>query len=127
MTIMPKIETFTWTDMPLEEVNAHMHRRIITGEKMTVSQIYMKDGFIVPQHSHVNEQITQVISGTMRFWFGKNREITMDLGPGEVVVIPANLPHEAQMIGDVFEIDMWAPRRDDWLQKTDDYLKPKKS
>jgi len=28
----------------------------------------------VPLHSHVNEQITQVISGTIRFWFGANKE-----------------------------------------------------
>ena len=49
----------------------------------------------------------------------------MILGPGDVVVIPANLPHEATMIGDVLEFDSWAPRREDWLNKTDDYLRGK--
>jgi hypothetical protein len=27
------------------------------------------------------------------------------------------------MVGRVVEIDMWSPRREDWLQKTDDYLR----
>lgn len=112
-----------WDDVPLETVNAHMQRRIITGELMTVARIYLKDGFLVPRHSHVNEQITQVISGTMRFRFGKDGEQEVDIGPGGVVVIPANLPHEALAIGDVEEMDMWAPRRDDWLDGSDDYLR----
>ena len=34
----------------------------------------------------------------------------MDLFAGDIVVIPGNLPHEALMIGDVEEIDTWAPR-----------------
>ncbi len=117
------LQAISWDQVPLERVNDNMQRRIVTGEKLTVAQIHMKDGFIVPMHSHVNEQITQVISGRMKFWFGMDRQTVRELGPGEVLVIPANLPHEALMIGDVFEMDMWAPRREDWLNKTDDYLR----
>jgi quercetin dioxygenase-like cupin family protein len=47
----------------------------------------------------------------------------VDLGPGDVIVIPSNVPHEALCIGDVEEMDTWSPRRDDWLNKTDDYLR----
>ena len=47
----------------------------------------------------------------------------MDLNAGDSVVIPANLPHEALMIGDVEEIDNWAPPRQDWIDGTDDYLR----
>lgn len=112
-----------WEDVPLEIVNAKMQRRIITGELMTVARIYFKDGFLVPMHSHHNEQITQVISGVMRFRFGENGEQELELSAGGVVLIPANLPHEALCIGDVEEMDMWAPRRDDWLDGTDDYLR----
>ena len=90
---------------------------------MTVARIYLKDGFVVPMHSHHNEQVTQVIRGRMHFVFGENREREMELGPGDVVVIPADLPHEATCIGDVEEMDMWSPRRQDWLDGTDDYLR----
>jgi len=47
----------------------------------------------------------------------------MLLNPGDVVVIPANIPHQATCIGEVEEIDMWAPRRDDWLDGSDSYLR----
>jgi quercetin dioxygenase-like cupin family protein len=120
---MAAVEKFNWDDMEWEIVNDMMKRKIITGEKMTVAQIFLKDGFVVPQHTHINEQITQVVSGQMHFWFGENKEEELIIGPGDVIVIPANLPHEAKMIGDVLEFDSWAPRREDWLNKTDDYLR----
>ena len=120
---MTSAEHLRWDSVPLETVNPMMQRRIVTGELMTVARIWFKDGFLVPRHSHHNEQITQVISGTLRFRFGEHGEEQRDVGPGEVVVIPANLPHEALCIGDVEEMDMWAPRRDDWLDKSDDYLR----
>jgi len=100
-----------------------MSRKIVSGEKLMVSRIKFKDGFLVPQHHHVHEQVTQVLSGTIRFWFGENKEQMMDLHAGDVVVIPSNLPHEALMIGEVEEIDTWAPPRQDWLDKSDDYLR----
>jgi quercetin dioxygenase-like cupin family protein len=44
-------------------------------------------------------------------------------GPGDVVVIPSHLPHEALCLSDVEEMDMWSPRRDDWLDGSDAYLR----
>lgn len=117
------LQSINWDEVELETVNEHMQRRIVTGDKMTVARIYLKDGFVVPMHSHHNEQITQVIRGRMHFVFGENREREMELGPGDVVVIPADLPHEATCVGDVEEMDMWSPRRQDWLDGTDDYLR----
>ena len=117
------IQKQTWETTPVEEVTPAMHRKIIHGEKIMVSRIQFKDGFLVPLHHHENEQITQVLSGTMRFWFGPDKEQTLDVHAGEMIVIPPNLPHEALMIGDVEEIDIWAPPRTDWLDGTDQYLR----
>ncbi len=112
-----------WAAVPTETVNDSMKRRIVTGEKLMIARMNFKDGFLVSLHSHMHEQVTQVVSGRMRFWFGANKEKTMDLGPGDVVVIPSDLPHEALMIGDVEEIDTWAPPRQDWLDGSDHYLR----
>ena len=117
------IYKINWSAVPIEEVNPSMKRQIITGEKLMVARMHFKDGFLVPLHQHVHEQVTQVVSGQMRFWFGENKEEVMDLFPGDVVVIPSNLPHEALMIGDVEEIDTWAPPRQDWLDGSDHYLR----
>jgi quercetin dioxygenase-like cupin family protein len=117
------IKKINWDTIPSEDVNPSMTRKIVSGEKLMIARIKFKDGFLVPLHSHIHEQVTQVISGSIRFWLGENKEQTMDLYPGDVVVIPSNLPHEALMIGEVEEIDTWAPPRQDWLDKTDDYLR----
>lgn len=117
------LEKINWAEVPVEEVTSSMTRKIITGEKLMIAKMKFKDGFLVPLHHHVHEQVTQVISGQIRFWFGDNKEQVMDLYPGDVVVIPSNLPHEALMIGVVEEIDTWSPPRQDWLDKTDDYLR----
>ena len=123
MSEQDSVELLNWDQIPMETVNPMMQRQIITGELMTVAKIYFKDGFLVPMHSHHNEQITQVISGLLRFRIGEDGEQTIDVGPGHTIVIPANVPHEALVVGDVVEMDMWAPRRDDWLNQTDDYLR----
>ncbi len=120
---MSELFDINWDDVPVEEVNAQMKRQIITGERMMVARMQLADGFVVPLHTHDNEQITQIISGRMRFWFGPDKEHQREYGPGDVVVIPSNMPHEALMLGDVVEMDMWAPPRQDWLDKTDDYLR----
>lgn len=117
------LEKLNWENIPTEIVNPSMERKIVSGEKMMIARMKFKDGFRVPLHNHVNEQITQVISGSIRFWFGESKDQVMDLHAGELVVIPSNLPHEALMIGDVEEIDSWAPPRQDWLDKTDNYLR----
>ena len=123
MSVEESVALLDWDQIPMETVNPMMQRQIITGELMTVAKIYFKDGFLVPMHSHHNEQITQVISGLLRFRIGEDGEQTIDVGPGAAIVIPANVPHEALVVGDVVEMDMWAPRRDDWLNQTDDYLR----
>jgi len=116
-------QKLSWEAVPLETVNPSMTRKIVTGERMTIAWIWFKDGYRVQQHSHVHEQITQVIKGRMRFWFGADRAHIVELGPGETIVIPSNLPHEALCLGDVEEIDIWSPRRDDWLDGSDAYLR----
>lgn len=117
------IKKLTWDTIPTEQVTPAMERKIILGEKLMIARMKFKDGFHVPSHHHVNEQITHVISGKMRFWFGENKEQVMELVAGDTIVIPANLPHEALMVGDVEEIDTWAPPRQDWLDGTDTYLR----
>ena len=53
----------------------------------------------------------------------KDKSEEIDINPGESLIIPSNLPHEALMIGDVVEIDTFSPPRSDWIDGSDDYLK----
>ena len=116
-------EKISWDSVEEEQLNPSIKRKMIWGEKVMIARLELKDKCLVPQHQHENEQITQVISGTIRFWLGKDKSEVIDINPGESLIIPSNLPHEALMIGDVVEIDTFSPPRSDWIDGSDDYLK----
>jgi unsaturated pyranuronate lyase len=114
---------YAWTDVPVEQVNPSMLRRMLHGDRILLADMQLKNAFVVPLHQHVNEQITLVKSGVIRFRLGADRSQVIDVHPGEVLIIPANLPHEAEMIGDVEEMDVFTPLRTDWLSGNDAYLR----
>jgi pterin-4a-carbinolamine dehydratase len=114
---------YAWTDVPAERLNPSMLRRMVHGDRILVADMQLKNGFVVPLHQHVNEQVTLVKSGLIRFRLGADRSEVIDVHPNQLLIIPANLPHEAEMIGDVEEMDVFTPLREDWLSGTDDYLR----
>ena len=114
---------FRWSDMPRERVTDMLSRRLITGKTMMLAHVYLKKGCIVPKHSHVNEQLTYVLEGCLRLWVGEELEQVVDVKPGEVLLIPSNVPHKAEALEDTLDVDVFSPPRQDWLDKTDDYLK----
>ena len=112
-----------WNEFVQEQVNPKMKRKFIYGEKMMIAKMEFEDGFIVPWHQHEIEQITEVIEGTLRFWFDNNEDQHIDLHAGDSIIIPGNRPHKALMIGKVIETDTFAPPRQDWINNSDDYLR----
>jgi quercetin dioxygenase-like cupin family protein len=48
---------------------------------------------VVPRHAHPSEQATYVIEGLLRVRIGDDGAEAIDVGAGEVVVIPANVAH----------------------------------
>ena len=123
---MPTVETvqkYRWDDMPKETVTPLLDRRLIVGNRMMLAHIYLKQGCIVPLHSHDNEQLTYVLTGALRFSIGSETGETIVIGPGEVLVIPSNVPHKAEALEDTLDVDVFCPPRQDWLDKTDDYLR----
>jgi unsaturated pyranuronate lyase len=114
---------YSWNTMPREELKPKLGRRLVTGEKVMVAQIFLDEGCIVPKHSHENEQITWVLDGLLRFKLGVDGEQVVELGPGGVLHIPSGLPHEAEALEDTFEVDVFSPPRADWLDGSDSYLR----
>ena len=114
---------YRWDDMPAEQLKKGLSRKLITGDRMMIAHVYFKSGEEVPRHSHDNEQLTYILSGALRFWFGANDEQEVTVSAGEVVVIPSNLPHRAVALEDTLDVDIFAPPRQDWLAGTDAYLR----
>jgi quercetin dioxygenase-like cupin family protein len=116
---------YRWEDMPRERVSDLLERRLITADRMMLTHVYLQKGCIVPQHSHENEQLTYVLDGALHFWIGENGEEEVIVRAGEVLVIPSNVPHKAEALEDTLDVDIFSPPRQDWLDKTDDYLRGK--
>ncbi len=112
-----------WNDLKAESLKEGLTRKLVTGERMMIAHVYLKKGVDVPRHAHENEQITYILEGSMRFWFGANDDQELVVGAGEVIVIPSNLPHRALALEDTLDVDVFNPPRQDWLSGTDSYLR----
>ena len=120
-----KTQLYRWEDMPKERLSDSLSRRLVTADRMMLAHVYLDKGCVVPKHSHENEQLTYILEGALHFWIGENGEEESTVLSGEVLVIPSNVPHKAEAIEDTLDVDVFSPPRQDWLNKTDDYLREK--
>ena len=95
-------------------------RKIISGDKAMVAQVFLKKGAVVPEHSHESEQITYILDGALKFEL-EGREVIVH--KGEVLRIPSHVPHRAVALEDTLDLDIFSPIRADWLAKDDAYLR----
>jgi quercetin dioxygenase-like cupin family protein len=117
-----RLQHHAWADIEEETLKGTITRRLITGDSMMIAQIGLRRGDTVPTHSHPNEQITYIISGALKFLIGEEQTEKI-VRAGEVLVIPANVPHAAEALEDTLDLDVFSPPREDWLAKTDAYLR----
>ena len=114
---------YRWDDMPKETLSDTLARRLITGDQMMLAHVYLKKGCVVPKHSHHNEQLTYILEGALKFSLGENGDEEVVVKAGEVLHIPSHLPHMAVAIEDTLDVDVFSPPRQDWIDKTDAYLR----
>ena len=114
------MDVLRWDDEPLERLSDGIGRRMLNGEAMTLAQITLAAGAVVPEHEHPNEQIATVLSGRLRFVVGGEEH---EVGPGESLLIPGGVPHRVDVLEDAVVLDAFAPRREDWIRGDDAYLR----
>ena len=114
---------YRWDEMPKEKVSAMLDRRLVTGDRIMLAHVYLKKGCVVPRHQHENEQITYILEGALRFWIGEDDKVERVIRAGEVLHIPSNVWHKAEALEDTLDVDVFSPPRQDWLEKSDAYLR----
>jgi quercetin dioxygenase-like cupin family protein len=110
----------TWDAVPLEQMSDMISRKVISGEKAMVAQVFLKKDAVVPEHHHESEQITYILKGALKFDI-EGREVIVRAG--EVLHIPSHVPHRAVALEDTLDVDIFSPIRTDWLTKDDAYLR----
>jgi unsaturated pyranuronate lyase len=114
------MQHFTWETVKKEVMNPKIWRKVITGEKAMVAQVFLAKDAVVPLHQHESEQLTYIFEGALKLSVeGKDVVVRK----GEVLHIPSNVPHSAVALEDTLDLDIFSPIRMDWLTGQDDYLR----
>ncbi len=111
---------YSWSKVPTEKLTDKLSRKLITGKKVMLAQVFLKKGCAVAAHSHENEQMTYILSGSMKLRL-PDKEVT--LNEGDVLHIPSGVEHSAVALEDTLDLDVFSPIRQDWLNGTDNYLR----
>lgn len=99
------------SDVPAREIMAGYHGKMIHTAHMTLAFWEVDEGAAVPEHSHYNEQVMQVLEGAFEFTVGG---VTRTYHPGDIAVIAPNVPHSGRAITPCKLMDVFSPARDDY-------------
>jgi quercetin dioxygenase-like cupin family protein len=84
----------------------------VNGEQLTLALLELDPDAVVPEHSHVNEQVGILLRGFLTFRIGGE---SRECGPGATWRILADVPHDVRVgpEGAVL-VEAFAPARADW-------------
>jgi len=116
------MDILTWNSLKEDVMNTLAGRRALHAQNMTVARFRFDKGNKVAMHHHINDQVTMVQSGAVRMTCGDE---TFELKAGEFVHVPPDVPHGNEALEDTVIIEIFSPRREDWITGDDSYLRQK--
>ncbi len=84
--------------------------RIMASERMMLTQVVVQGGGTVPRHYHEAEQILIIEEGRARVTTGDDRKVR-ELSSGDIWVVPSNVVHSVEYIGNVRALEIVSPLR----------------
>src|SRR5215469_4394088 len=102
------VQLFSWDGVNTEVLNPTIKRKVITGDKAMVAQVFIAKGGVVPTHQHESEHLTFIMEGALEFELEGR---TVVVRKGEVLHIPSNVPHRAVALEDTLDLDIFSPIR----------------
>jgi len=109
---MAGISLHRWDEIALEKVTEMISRKIVSGDREMLAQIYLKRGALVPMHAHDSEQMTYILQGALRVIVDGEEIVVRE---GEVLHIPSRTPHQSEALEDTLELDVFSPIRSEWI------------
>jgi quercetin dioxygenase-like cupin family protein len=108
-----------WEDFPQRTVSYLAGRpnsegikiRILSTERIMLTEIKVQGGGTIPRHYHEAEQIIMVKKGEARVTTGK--EHPRLLKAGDIWIVPSNTMHGVEYLGDVEALEIVSPPRMD--------------
>ena len=104
--------TFTnINSIPEKELVPGIYARLVHMEGVSVARVRIEKGAILPEHAHVHEQVTNILSGELEMTIGGKTKVCV---AGDVVCIPSNIPHSARALTECDLMDVFQPVREDY-------------
>jgi quercetin dioxygenase-like cupin family protein len=96
-----------------QQVAPGIRRKIFEpGEQIMSMLIEFEQGAIGPAHSHPHEQLTFVISGTLRV---TTSDAVVEVSGGEQIRIPGHLTHAVEALEPTNVLEAFTPLREDLI------------
>ena len=96
---------------PVEMFRGVVRRTLGIGERMTLVEVTMDEGAVVPSHTHPHEQTGYLASGRLLFELGDERR---EVAAGDVWMIPGGLPHRVTALEACVLVDVFSPPRTEY-------------
>lgn len=103
-------------DLRQNEIAPGFLARFIHTDGVTIAYVNIKSGSVLPEHSHVQDQVTHVLEGELELTVGGETQIAK---AGKIVVIPSNVKHSAIARSECKVIDVFNPVREDYKALSD--------
>jgi len=94
-----------------KEVMKGFKGRFFHTNSSTIAFWEIEENAILPEHSHIHEQTTQIIEGKLEMTVGSK---TMILEPGMIVQIASNVKHSGKALTTCKLTDTFCPAREDF-------------
>jgi quercetin dioxygenase-like cupin family protein len=107
-----------WDEVPVEKISETVTRQVIWGKNGNIARLCFAKGTHTSPHQHEAEQHTCLMQGALKLRVG-DENIT--LRPGDILVVPSGVEHEAWALEDTVLIDFFSPLRRDWLEGESGY------
>ncbi len=113
-----KPTVYQWENIPREIVRPGVERAAFRGDNSLLVMNWLEPGMEARPHSHPFDQVAYILSGRVRFTIGDD---VVEVGPGEIVHIPADIVHFGDVVGDepAVNLDVFSPVRADYEHLTD--------
>ena len=98
-------------EVPEKELIPGFHGKMIHLEGVTMAYWRIEAGSILPEHSHIHEQVTNVISGQLEMTIGGETRVC---DSSMAVTIPSKVVHSGKALTDCYAIDVFQPVREDY-------------
>lgn len=105
---MDPVRVSRWDELDLERITEMVSRKRLCTDAYVMAQVYLKRGALIPRHRHGVEQLIYVLQGAVRARVGDAGEAERVVREGEVLAVPAGVPHQAEALDDTFVLSVHA-------------------